>query len=186
MVQGTGKDVLKYCKLFVREDGVTLQFDKPFDKITEVTLQEVHREELHYILVRYCLHGKYYRDLVLNIEDLETSFMTFLYEIDFSLTIEILCWLGLKERMIVGLEKSELRKGELEVQLSLIAMIEKVSAYFEDENFYYSEPIWWNYEQAKSRKKGQVVGLTKIVRVGTYSRKLPKGQQACRKWQSFG
>lgn len=29
-------------------------------------------------------------------------------------------------------------------------MIERVSAYFEDETLYYSEPIWWNYDQVKT------------------------------------
>ncbi len=57
-------------------------------------------------------------------------------------------------------------------------MIERVSVYFEDETLYYSEPIWWNYDQVKSRKKGQAVELTKLISVGTYFRRLPKGQQA--------
>ena len=181
IVQGTGVDVLKYRKLFVREDGVTLQFHKPFDRITEVTLREVHREELHYILVRYCLHGKYDRDLVLNIEDLGTSFMTYLYEIDFSLTIGILCWLGLKELLISGLEVVELLRAYPDVKDQLVDLVEGIALYFEDENLYYSKPIWWNYEQAKARKKGQAVELTKLVNVGTYSRRLPKGQQASEK-----
>mgnify|MGYP001034420655 CR=1 FL=1 len=178
IVQGTEVDVLKYRRLFVREEGVTLQFQKPFDKITEVALREVHEEELHYIYVRYCLHGQCYRDLVLNIEDLETSFMTFMYEIDFSLTLGLLCWLGLKERMIAGLERVALLSGEDAIKAEVAAMIERVSVYFEDENLYYSEPIWWNYDQVKSKKKGQAVELTKLVSVGTYSRRLPKGQQA--------
>ena len=169
IVQGTEVDVLKYRRLFVREEGVTLQFQKPFDKITEVALREVHEEELH---------GQCYRDLVLNIEDLETSFMTFMYEIDFSLTLGLLCWLGLKERMIAGLERVALLSGEDAIKAEVAAMIERVSVYFEDENLYYSEPIWWNYDQVKSKKKGQAVELTKLVSVGTYSRRLPKGQQA--------
>ncbi len=178
IILGTGVDVLKYRKLFVREEGVTLQFQKSFDKITEVTLREVHEEGLHYILVRYCLHGQCYRDLVLNIEDLETSFITFMYEIDFSLTLGLLCWLGLKERIIAGLESVALLSGKDAIKAEIATMIEKVSIYFEDENLYYSEPIWWNYDQVKSKFTPRTIELTKIVSVGTYSRRLPKGQQA--------
>ena len=168
IVQGTGVDVLKYRKLFVREVGGTLQFQKSFDKITEVMLREVHQEGLHYIYVRYCLHRQCYRDLVLNIEDLETSFMTFMYEIDFSLTIGILCWLGLKERMIAGLERVALLSGEDAIKAEIAAMVEKVSVYFEDENLYYSEPIWWNYDQVKSKFTPRTTELIKLVNVGTY------------------
>ena len=178
IVQGTGVDVLKYRKLFVREEGVILHFQKPFDKITEVALREVHREGLHYIIVRYCLRGQCYRDLVLNIEDLETSFMTFMYEIDFSLTLGLLCWLGLKERMIAGLERVALLSGEDVLKAEIATMIERISTYFEDENLYYSEPIWWNYDQVKSKFTPRTIELTKIINVGTYSRRLPQGQQA--------
>lgn len=38
--------------------------------------------------------------------------------------------------------------------------------------------FWWNYDQVKSRKKGQAVELIKLVSVGTYFRRFPKGQQA--------
>lgn len=178
IIQGTGVDVLKYRKLFVREAGVTLQFHKSFDKITEVMLREVHREGLHYIFVRYCLNGQCHRNLVLNIEDLETSFITYMYEIDFSLTIGLLCWLGLKERITVGLEDVELLRGEDAIKAEIAAVVERVSAYFEDENLYYSEPIWWNYDQVKHKAAPATIEMTKLVSVGTYSRRLSKGQQA--------
>lgn len=177
MVRGAGTDILKYRRLFVREAGVTIRFNKNLDNITEVTLREIHKDGLHYIYVAYCLEGRFYRNFVLNIEDLNTSFMTFMYEIDISLTIGILCWLGLKDRLIEGLDAYQFNTAP-GFKKDIIMIVDTICAFFEEENLHYSEPAWWNYDSVKSKPHATAVEFTKLVSIGTYSRKLPRGQQA--------
>lgn len=139
-----GADVLQYRRVLLNSKGVTLQLRKPLGIICEVTLQKIHKEEFHYFYVCYKIVQGMYRNLVLNIEDLEINFLTLLYEVDYQLIIGILCWLGLQISLLQGVDS--LGEPYQPVKEGLKQWIQDIAACFEEENIIYVTPTWWNYE----------------------------------------
>lgn len=175
ILEETGMDLLTYRRVLLNSEGVILKFRESFGLITNVHLYEVHQDDLHYIYVRYKIQQGMQRELVLNIENLETSFYEFLYEMDYNVTVGVLCWFGLQTLLLHGIDS--LGEKYQPVKEGLKQWIQDIAACFEEENIIYVTPTWWNYEQKKSEKKGQVIEFTKLVQIATHSRRLPKGQQ---------
>lgn len=176
LLEEAGMELLQYRRLLLNSEGVTLQFRKPFGLVTEVHLYEVHQENLHYIYLRYRIKQGMYREFLLNIEDVTCSFYWFLYEMDYNLTVGILCWMGLFDTLLKAVDGLEERYNPIKEGLK--RWIQDIADSFKEENLIYCEPSWWNYKPTKSKSMKHLVEYSKLVQIATYSRRLPEGQQA--------
>lgn len=176
ILEEAGMELLQYHRLLLNGEGVTLQFRKPFGLVTEVHLYEVHQENLHYIYLRYRIKQGMYREFLLNIEDVTCSFYWFLYEVDYNLTVGILCWMGLLDTLLKAVDSLEERYNSIKEGLK--RWIQDIADSFKEENLIYCEPSWWNYKPTKSKSMKHLVEYSKLVQIATYSRRLPEGQQA--------
>lgn len=176
ILEEAGMELLQHRRLLLNEEGVTLQFRKPFGLVTEVHLYEVHQDNLHYIYLRYRIKQGMYREFLLNIEDVTCSFYWFLYEMDYNLMIGILCWMGLQELLLQGINSLEEHYNPIKEGLK--RWVQDIANSFKEENLIYCEPSWWNYKPTKSNSTKHLVEYSKLVQIATYSRRLPEGQQA--------
>lgn len=171
-----GMDLLKYRRLLLNSNGVTLKFKNFFGFVTEVHLHEVHQDDLHYIYLRYKIKQGMFREFILNIEDFTPNFYGLFYEVDYNLTVGVLCWLGLLDTLLKAVDGLE--ECYNPIKDGLKRWIQDIAGEFADENLHYCEPSWWNYKPTKSKSTKHFVEYSKRIQIATYSRKLPKGQQA--------
>lgn len=180
-------NVLMHRNFYVRDQGVIIKFEIPVDpQIEFIHMREVHDDFYDFILISYKV-GEAIRTIPLFIENINSSLLFLLYELDLVVICLAITILGISDWVISNIEElkapSELSDGfsQNEYREEFNKVLVKWVGVVKEHKPYYEAPLGWNYEtktsQVLSSGKMEYLG-SKIINVGRYTRKLPEGFQA--------
>lgn len=173
-------DLIMHRKFYVREKGITIQFEKEVDKVSAITFYEMHHldDDLHYLVYEYNLQGTECR-LVLSIDDMKANTMFLMYELDHTSLLILFYHLGLFDKLYEAAHKIK----NAEAQTLVVELLDRFNNLLTDNTYTYLEPLHWNYNYPSVYKPSINTGndsavVIKKVQVGRYVRALPSGQSA--------
>ena len=186
------KDIAMHRKFYIRDKGVTVRFINPMDSITSIHMTEVHNEDanLHYIAV----HGKVEeatRSIYIPMDNFSHVTFPLLYEKDYVLILHVLYVLGLLPVIIQKITSKDFKfpkEFDSEIAEVYIQTIKNMSEQFNNLEYVFEEPYWWNYDTNSQNKTNSVskgARVEKRVSVGRYVRALPEGQKASEEAKSL-
>ena len=191
--------LLQHRKYYVRDKGVEVVFTKTMDDISSLHVKEVHHFgtiEGHYLMVAATTTKGVVRKIVLNLDNFEESTKLFLYEVDYTIMLLVLSWLGLLESVKDSVKSMSLQafkkhytknkdvtESDLELLVTVAAeILSSVEEFTAEDNIRYVEPYNWNYDLKASTGNKVSVNDTgfikKMVSVGRHTRELPEGWNA--------
>jgi hypothetical protein len=189
-------DLLKRREIYVRDNGVRLNFNTPQDGIESISLREYHAfepHEEHLLLITYHNVEKTSRLLPVDLTSLDKTFIPVQYEKDVSVLFMVLAWLGVLTKIDITLDKflaNDIPENEAIGMMG--SMNETVNSYIkmmDEVNITYVVPFHWNYSVGSSKQTPhhgtEPVYTDKLKKIGRYTRKLPLGQKASPEAKAF-
>ena len=184
-------DLFRKRKFFVRDKGVTIHFNKAFDDWDYVYAREFHHDDEHFLIViAHSTVNDHEREMIIPINDFQSSIRYFMYEIDFTLLVIIMYWLGLDQEAIASTQfaadRDDLSAADNEEARKYAAkyltdFFNEAATYFSEDNYVYEIPYSWNHREKTGRQNkvnANTVTISKQIAVGPYTRRLPAGQHA--------